>query len=162
MAKEIERKFLVENDTWRALAAGERHIVQAYLALDGPVSLRVRIVGDATANLTVKSGTAQLSRDEFEYSIPLTDARELIRASRGRVIDKTRFLVPFEGFEWEVDEYRGGLSGLVVAEVELADERDDPPIPPWVGREVTGDGGWSNAVLATKGRPEPVVREVAG
>ncbi|TCD16402.1 CYTH domain-containing protein [Oricola cellulosilytica] len=162
MAKETERKFLVRDDTWLALTAGARHIVQAYVALDGPASLRVRITDDARAELAIKMSNGQITRDEFEYAIPLAEARELIAASRGRLIEKIRFLVPFRGYEWEVDEYRGVLSGLVVAEVELAGERDDPPIPAWIGREVTGDGAWSNAALATSGLPEPVMREFAG
>lgn len=154
MAKEIERKFIVENDAWRAAAGASKAIVQAYVAIDGDTSVRVRISDGAEARLTLKSGFSGITRDEFEYPIPLADAHELVAASRGRLIEKTRHIVSFDGFDWEVDVFEGALAGLVVAEVELASEDDEPILPPWLGREVTGDPAWTNAMLATDGRPE--------
>ena len=154
MALEIERKFLVENGGWRAAVETSSRIVQAYVALDGEVSLRVRIRDDAKARLTVKLGLSGQTRDEFEYAIALEDARRMVAASRNRLIEKTRHTVPYEGFVWEIDAYHGALEGLVIAEVELQSETDDPPLPAWIGREVTGDNAWSNARLAVKGLPE--------
>jgi adenylate cyclase len=153
MATEIERKFLVSGDGWRSVTEGSRYIVQAYVALDGPVSLRVRIVDDARALLTVKIGVSQLSRDEFEYPIPMSDARTMIAAAGGRIVEKTRHAIGLGGFVWEVDVYAGALAGLVIAEVEMRSEDDDPVLPDWLGREVTGESDWSNAVLAVRGLP---------
>ena len=155
MALEIERKFLVENGGWRAAVEESRHIVQAYVALDGDVSLRVRITNGEKARLTVKVGQNSMTRDEFEYSIPLDDARKMV-ATSSRLVRKTRHIVSFEGFVWEVDVYEGALAGLVIAEVEMQSEADDPALPFWIGREVTGDRAWSNATLAVKGLPEIV------
>ena len=154
MALEIERKFLVENGGWRAVEES-RHIVQAYVALDGDVSLRVRITNGEKARLTVKVGQNSMTRDEFEYSIPLDDARKMV-ANSSRLVRKTRHIVSYEGFVWEVDVYEGALAGLVIAEVEMQSEADDPALPFWIGREVTGDRAWSNATLAVKGLPEIV------
>mgnify|MGYP000566060371 CR=1 FL=1 len=137
MALEIERKFLVENGGWRAAVEESRHIVQAYVALDGDVSLRVRITNGEKARLTVKVGQNSMTRDEFEYSIPLDDARKMV-ANSSRLVRKTRHIVSYEGFVWEVDVYEGALAGLVIAEVEMQSEADDPALPFWIGREVTG------------------------
>ena len=155
MALEIERKFLVENGGWRAAVEESRHIVQAYVALDGDVSLRVRITDRERARLTVKYGQNSMTRDEFEYPIPLDDARKMVAMS-SRLVEKTRHIISFEGFVWEVDVYEGALAGLVIAEVEMQSETDDPAMPRWLGREVTGDKAWSNATLAVKGLPESV------
>ena len=159
MAKEIERKFLIANDTWRNGCDGMRGILQGYMALDGDVSLRVRIVDDAWATLTIKSGAARLARDEFEYSVPLSDAREMMECCKGRVIAKTRFTIPHAGYVWEVDVYEGAHAGLVTAEVEMVSETDDPPLPDWIGPEITGDKAWSNAVLAVHGMPDGALED---
>ena len=156
MALEIERKFLVGSGGWRPDVETSRRMVQAYLALDGGVSVRIRITDGKFARLTIKLGQASLVREEFEYPIPLADARRMIAASDHRLIEKTRHTISCEGFIWEVDAYEGELAGLVIAEVELQSETDDPSLPLWLGREVTGDGAWSNATLAVKGLPESV------
>ena len=153
MAREIERKFIVDSDDWRTAVETSKTIVQAYLAIDGETSVRVRVSDDGRALLTVKLGVSDMTRDEFEYPVPIADARAMVAASRGRLIEKTRHIVSVEGFVWEVDVFAGALDGLVVAEVEMASEEDDPPLPAWLGREVTGDPAWTNAVLATDGRP---------
>ncbi len=114
-------------------------------------SVRVRLRDDGTAMLTVKVGTGVLCRDEFEFSISCSEAEEMIRHALGTVIDKTRFLIDHEGYRWEVDRYNGVHDGLVVAEVELASETENPPLPDWVGREVTGLRAFSNQSLATRG-----------
>ena len=153
---EIERKFIVSNDRWRAAVESSRLIVQAYIALDKDTSVRVRISDDIDARLTVKMGAVDITRHEFEYPIPIADAQALVEANRDRSIDKRRHLIPMGGFVWEVDVFAGSLEGLVVAEVELGSENDDPPLPGWLGREVTGDAEWSNAALATTGRPADI------
>lgn len=150
--KEIERKFLVTSDDWRDDASSGTLILQAYLAASDGNSARVRILGDGTATLAIKTGIGMV-RDEFEYPIPVADARRMMESRLGHVIDKTRHLVAHAGFVWEVDVYHDGLDGLVVAEVEMASEHDRPPLPEWVGREVTGEARYSNTQLALTGNP---------
>ncbi|OCW57943.1 CYTH domain-containing protein [Hoeflea olei] len=154
MASEIERKFLVESDDWRGLVQSSRPIVQAYVAIDGDTSLRVRISGGTKASITLKVGVSDMTREEFEYAVPLDDARAMVAASRGRLIEKTRHLIPAGSHLWEVDVFGGSLSGLVIAEVELSSEDETPALPAWLGREITGDRAYTNAMLATHGRPE--------
>src|SRR5690606_34028116 len=136
MAQEIERKFLVIGDAWRALAARRARMSQGYIASAERASVRVRITG-GEAHLNIKVGGLEAVRQEFEYPIPVADGEALLAAAKGPLIEKTRHYVPFEGFEWEVDEFHGANEGLVVAELELDDEHRDFPRPPWVGAEVT-------------------------
>jgi CYTH domain-containing protein len=98
----------------------------------------------------MKIGRGTLTRDEFEYEIPVADAEELLENAIGIVIEKTRYRVPYEGFVWEVDVFAGAHRGLVIAEVEMQAETDNPPLPAWLGREVTGDFRYSNQALATE------------
>ncbi|MFB2604830.1 CYTH domain-containing protein, partial [Rhizobium phaseoli] len=91
-----------------------------------------------------------ITRDEFEYDIPIADAEELLQNAIGVVIEKTRYRVPHQGFIWEVDVFAGEHRGLVFAEVEMTSETDDPALPSWLGREVTGDFRYSNQALATE------------
>lgn len=137
MGREVERKFLPATDAWRRSAVRSQRMSQGYLANCGNVSVRVRIAG-AQAQLNIKGGGLVAARDEFEYPIPLDDARELLaRLCRGPLIEKTRHLVPYGGFEWEIDEFEGRNKGLCVAEVELEHEEQSFPKPPWLGAEVT-------------------------
>ncbi len=148
MAKEIERKFLVTDDRWRAGAVGVPYR-QGYLpTLDG-CTVRVREAG-GKGFLTIKGPTRGLSRDEYEYSIPTDDAREMLAGLCGQKVEKLRHLVPHAGLTWEVDEFTGENAGLVVAEVELPDEAHAVELPAWVGREVTQDPRYSNAALAKR------------
>jgi CYTH domain-containing protein len=98
--------------------------------------------------LTIKgrSDAAGVSRDEWEYEIPVEEARELLRFSRG-TIDKTRHLVPVGGHTFEVDCFYGQNEGLVMAEVELSDEDEEFARPDWLGEEVTGDRRYYNSQL---------------
>lgn len=146
MAKEIERTFLVDDDSFREMASFTVHILQGYLNRDPERTVRVRIFNDS-AFLTVKGKTVGCERDEFEYEVPLEDGLQMLRLCSGRVLDKTRYIVPFEGFTWEVDEYHGDLEGLVVTEVELPSAKTEPPMPPFAGREVTGDPRYYNSQL---------------
>ncbi|MFA7415653.1 MAG: CYTH domain-containing protein [Rhizobium sp.] len=150
MAKEIERKFLVANDDWRDLATSKTPMRQAYIVTMNDRSVRVRTRNDASAQVTIKIGQNSLVRDEFEYTIPIAEAEEMISLAVGNVIEKVRYTVEYNGFIWEIDAYEGAYLGLVIAEVELSDENDEPPLPDWVGREVTGDRRYSNQSLATE------------
>ncbi len=115
-------------------------------------SVRVRIHGNKRARLTIKIGKSALVRNEYEYDLPMNDARELLTQAIGIVIEKRRFRIPHKGFTWEVDVYEGALEGLTVAEVEMNRETDLPNLPAWLGREITGDRRYSNQALATEGR----------
>lgn len=148
--KEIERKFLVLNDDWRREATSRTPFRQAYIASMEDRSLRIRIMDDSEAVLTIKIGSDALVRDEYEYAIPLADAKELLASALGTVIEKTRYTVDHEGFVWEVDVFQGTYSGLVVAEVEMKDAADCPALPAWIGAEVTGDNRYSNQHMATE------------
>jgi adenylate cyclase len=136
MAKEIERKFLLASDAWRSAAIRSRKMSQGYIAEAPRTSVRVRITAD-DAWINIKCGGLTAVRDEFEYAIPLADARALLMAVATPLIEKTRYWVPYAGFEWEIDEFHGVNAGLVVAEIELDDEHQRFPSPPWLGTEVT-------------------------
>ena len=147
MAKEIERKFLVKSTDYKVLAREKYHIQQGYLSTRKEATIRVRIKED-TAFLTIKGVTTGAIRDEWEYPIPLNDAIEMMRLTQGVVIDKTRYIIECEGKVWEIDEFHGEHEGLVVAEVELNDEKETFPIPPFIGEEVTGNINYYNSTLA--------------
>lgn len=149
MGVEIERKFLVGDESWRGAARGEpEHYRQGYLALTERASVRVRLGGDGSAWLGIKERRVGPVRAEFEYAIPADDAERLLELAAGCVIEKQRFRVAHGGLEWEVDEFLGANAGLVVAEIEL--EHEDSPFerPPWLGREVTAEAAYYNAALA--------------
>jgi len=145
MAKEIERKFLVNGDSWRQLAEGSLYR-QGYIASQG-ATVRVRIAGNQ-GYLTIKGPTVNFSRSEFEYPIPLADAQEMLDTLCDRpLIEKTRYKIEWAGLVWEVDEFAGANQGLIIAEVELTDEAQQIEIPEWIGTEVTGDSRYFNSYL---------------
>jgi adenylate cyclase len=148
MPREIERKFLLTSDAWRSQARESRAMSQGYLASGGRVSVRVRVAG-AEAWLNIKAGGLVFSRQEYEYSIPLDEARELLALAEGPLIEKTRHFVEHAGKTFEIDEFRGENEGLVVAELEL--DREDEPFarPPWLGVEVTQHRRYYNVCLVT-------------
>lgn len=151
MGVEIERKFLVAEPGWRALVRGPGlRMRQGYLATGGGTApvVRIRLAGEV-AWLTVK-GPGSLIRAEFEYPIPVDDAAGMLALCPWPVIDKTRWEVPHAGHLWTVDEFHAParLVGLVLAEVELASADIAPPLPAWLGAEVTQDPRYSNAALA--------------
>jgi CYTH domain-containing protein len=146
VAMEIERKFLVTGDSWNDGSPGVR-IAQGYLSLDPERCVRVRLAGNE-AWLTIKGRTEGITRAEFEYPIPPRDAHELLEMCLPSVIDKTRHRIPFGGHMWEVDVFHGANEGLVIAEVELADECVIIEPPPWTGAEVSSDSRYYNASLA--------------
>ncbi|HVW54172.1 MAG TPA: CYTH domain-containing protein [Rhizobiaceae bacterium] len=153
MAKEVERKFLVASDAWRGASASVSRIEQFYLALAEGRSVRIRIKDGMRAVITLKFGRNAKVRDEFEFPVPVEDACEMRAFAIGHIIDKTRHLVPHGGHVFEVDQFHGDLDGLVLAELETTDDILDTALPSWLGREVTGENDYYNAVLATLGRP---------
>lgn len=148
MATEIERKFLVTGDGWRAQAASSKRIRQAYLAW-GKVQLRVRLIDDAKGVLTVKSARNGLVRSEYEYPVPVGDALQMLELRTGLVIEKVRHLVPAgDGLTWEIDVFAGPHAGLVTAEIELTAPDQHFSRPDWLGDEVTNDPRFFNVRLA--------------
>jgi len=148
MIYEIERKFLVRDDSWRSSAGQGKFFRQGYLTRNGSVSLRVRITDRVKATLTVKSAVAGIRRLEFEYDIPLTDGVVLLGLRESGVIEKLRYKLPWHGLVWEIDVFHGENQGLVIAEIELPHEEKVFEKPEWLGREVTLDRRYSNASLA--------------
>jgi len=148
MAKEIERKFLVKDDSWRALVTESRAIKQGYLSSNSKATVRVRTWDDQEAAVTIKGKVEGITRPEYEYQIPIADARELLAMAEPHTLAKRRHLVPFEGLTWEVDVFEERHQGLVIAEVELEDASQVVTLPPWVGEEVTDDEQYYNATLA--------------
>lgn len=146
MGIEIERKFLVKGEGWRGTPGTE--IRQGYLSRDKERTVRVRTTGDR-AYLTVKGLTKGAVRPEFEYEIPLADARELLKLCLPLLIEKRRHIVEYRGSRWEVDEFSGAHAGLVLAEIEL--QAPDQPFarPAWLGAEVTDDPRYCNSTLST-------------
>lgn len=158
MGVEIERKFLVKSDAWQQHGGERTHIVQAYIAQGEKAQVRVRIRNGEHAVLTVKSREPGLRRAEFEYPIPIADARAMLRLRTGSLVEKTRTAVRHGGLLWEVDVFSGDLSGLILAEVELDEGGQNVALPCWVGREVTDDPRYYNAALALSGTV-PVERD---
>ncbi|MBC8129585.1 MAG: CYTH domain-containing protein [Rhizobiaceae bacterium] len=152
MAIEIERKFLVRDMSWLTPGCDVSSLRQFYLGRRDDFSLRVRVVDDASAFLTMKTGSG-LARGEFEYEIPLQDAADLEAARVGVVIEKRRHRLPHGRHTIEIDVFEGALAPLVVAEIELSSETEAVELPAFLGREVTGDPAYSNARLALSGIP---------
>lgn len=149
MGIEIERKFLVTGEAWRAQASRVTRFSQGYLSRDPARTVRVRIAGDQ-AFLTIKGATTGATRAEFEYPVPVADAQQLLALSDGPVVEKHRHLCEVAGMTWEVDEFLGANAGLVVAEIELSSEDQPFTRPAWLGQEVTGDARYVNANLAVR------------
>ena len=149
MAKEIERKFLVSGEDWRALARGTRYR-QGYLSTVKERTVRVRTIDDR-AFLTVKGVSVGATRSEYEYEIPAADADEMLNALCEKpIIEKNRYKIPLGGITWEVDEFLGVNEGLIVAEVELQSEDQSFPKPTWIGEDVTDDPRYFNANLIAR------------
>jgi len=151
MATEIERKFLVAADEWRASVTRSQRMTQGYLTRAGTArgpacSMRVRIAGDA-AWLNIKSAIAGIERREYEYAVPVVDAARMLAEFCPGVVEKIRHYVPHGGRTFEVDEFLGDNAGLIVAELELeaADARFERPS--WLGREVSAAPRYYNLHL---------------
>ena len=146
MGVEIERKFLLVGDGWRAL--GEPVLLrQGYLSSNPDRTVRVRIEG-GQGTMTIKGRSVGATRAEWEYPIPLLDANELLdRLCEQPIIEKFRRRIALGGHTWEVDEFLGANQGLVVAEIELSSETEAFDKPDWVGAEVTDDRRYFNSSL---------------
>ncbi|HIK35878.1 MULTISPECIES: CYTH domain-containing protein [unclassified Thermosynechococcus] len=148
MGIEIERKFLVRGEEWRSLATSVSQFAQGYLSTVPERTVRVRLAGDK-AWITIKGKASGGQRREYEYTIPVADARELLaELCLQPIIKKNRYRIPAGDLCWEVDEFTGACAGLILAEIELP--RADYPLtlPPWIGLEVTDDPRYTNAYLA--------------
>ena len=144
---EIEHKFLVCAE-WKSWAEHSKHYVQGYLCSEPERTVRVRLSGDS-AWLTIKgpSSADGLSRFEFEKTITPEEAQQLLKLCLPGVIEKQRYIVPYHGFNWEVDEFFGDNEGLVMAEIEVATKEETFDLPPFIGQEVTGDKRYYNSQL---------------
>lgn len=146
MGKEIERKFRVDPE-WAGQLTGGTYISQGYLPTRTLTTVRARVRGDQ-GFLTIKGANRGATRTEYEYAIPVADAREIIAdLCEGKTISKTRYEVTFAGYLWEVDIFEQDNKGLIIAEVELTSEQEQPEWPPWVLQEVTGDTRYYNSNL---------------
>lgn len=148
MNQEIERKYLVNGESYKQMAVAHHHICQGYISREKTGTVRVRIT-DNKAYLTIKDKptAGHFARYEWEKEIDVADAVELIKLCQGTIIDKTRWIVPAkeEGLKWEVDEFHGKYEGLVVAEIELESEEQIVHLPDFIGKEVTDDRRYYNA-----------------
>lgn len=154
MAIEIERKFTLKDDAWRAHIERSMTIRQGYLVsgmeTDQPSSVRVRISGNK-ASLNIKSVVLGSARHEFEYSIPLDDAEYMLKQlCKPHLIEKTRHIVMYAGRRWEIDVFEGENRGLEIAELELPSVDSDFELPDWAGEEVTDDLRYYNIYLVDK------------
>ncbi len=147
MGIEIERKFLLRNDHWRASANQGTKFCQGYLSQSGPASVRVRIEGDK-ANINIKSANPGIHRLEYEYPVPLEEARDMLQKLCIKpLIEKTRYHVMHQNKLWEVDIFAGDNVGLEVAEIELDSVDEQIVLPDWVGEDVTDDVRYYNVSL---------------
>ena len=147
MGLEIERKFLVVNEKWKANVESRSRLVQGYLSTEKNATIRVRVADDR-AILNIKGKTTGIRRNEYEYEIPFHDAMELLENNtQGRTIDKERYRVRCGKHIWDLDVFHGDNEGLVLAEVELETEDEDFELPDWAGLEVSSDVKYYNANL---------------
>jgi adenylate cyclase len=150
MAIEIERKFRVASDGWRAQVSASTLLRQGYLANTTRASVRVRLAGQS-GWLSVKAMTRAIARAEYEVEIPASDANEMLdRLCEGPLIEKWRHIVVCQGSRWEIDEFLGENAGLTIAELELDSEDEVFVRPPWLGDEVTHDERYYNFRLAQR------------
>ena len=151
MSIEIERKYLVNNDTFKRLSHKAIRITQGYLNSDKARTVRVRVMGEQ-GFLTIKglSNQAGLSRFEWEKEIDLYEAEALLKLCEIGVIDKTRYLIKKGNHTFEVDIFEGENKGLIIAEIELSEANETFQKPSWLAEEVTGDEKYYNAYLSKK------------
>ncbi|MFM7084886.1 MAG: CYTH domain-containing protein [Hyphomicrobium sp.] len=147
MAIEIERKFLVLNESWKSKYVKKEFLRDGLIATEESRKVRVRTYDDR-ATLTIKGLKVGLKREEYEYEIPLKDAEDLFtRHCGGRILEKTRFYVPYLNHMWTIDTYHGLLEGQIIAEIELPLEQTRFDAPDWLGEEVTHDRRYSKINL---------------
>ena len=150
MAKEIEHKFTVKSDKYKSLATPTLYR-QGYIPTTNGMTVRVRIAGEK-GFVTFKDKTIGMSRNEFEYEIPVAEACQMLDTLCDKPqIEKYRYVIPAEqGLKWEVDEFLGDNAGLVVAEIEVPAEDAKFSLPEWIDKEVTGDKKYNNSQLCKK------------
>ncbi|MFV0482689.1 MAG: CYTH domain-containing protein [Bacteroidales bacterium] len=146
MAIEIERVFLVKDDSWRSLSYNGKMYIQSYLHTEPGKSVRVRIVEDK-AFLTIKGKPEGISRTEFEYEIPLVDAKQLMSMCNNAPVEKIRYNIKDGNLTWEIDEFIGENAGLVMAEVELPSEHTPYTHWEWLSEEVSYEAKYCNSSL---------------
>ena len=152
MSIEIERKYLLKNNDWRELINSSTYFKQGYLNEadkneHSKASIRVRIEGDK-ANINIKSMTLSITRQEYEYAIPLDDAQKMLNdLCIHPLIEKTRHIVYYDDHRWEIDVFEGDNHGLVVAEIELENESEQFKMPSWIGEEVSEQEKYYNVCL---------------
>jgi len=146
MPLEIERKYLIISNEYRNNSTFTK-ITQAYLSISDKMAIRIRING-LQASLAIKSKVSERINREYEYNIPIDEARSIMNLDSLPIINKVRYQVEYESHIWEVDEFHGKNDGLVIAEIELEDEFEEYKEPPWLGKEVTADTRYLNSNLA--------------
>lgn len=147
MGVEIEHKYLVKDGSYRLMAASKSEIKQGFLSRNPERVVRIRLRDDK-GYITIKGAGKGASHPEYEYEIPHDDALEMLSTlCEPPVIEKTRYIVPHEGNNWEVDEFHGAHQGLVIAELEIPAPDYRYPLPPFIGKEVTGDSRYYNSQL---------------
>ncbi len=146
MAQEIEHKYLVKNQDYKNLAIDKIYIKQGYLSRDPERTVRVRL-WDNDGYITIKGKNQGDSRAEYEYKIPYQDAEKLLELCVPPVIEKRRYIIPFGGHNWEVDEFLGALAPLVLAEIELSSSDEKYDLPDFIGENVTNDPRYYNSNL---------------
>jgi adenylate cyclase len=150
MGIEIERKFLLKNDSWRDHYTKKMELRQGYLSTSNDCTVRVR-VSDIEGWVTIKGRTRNISCSEFEYLIPKADAESmLLEFAADNIVEKIRYFIDYHGSEWVVDEFFGRNRGLVLAEIELKSEDVICEIPSWIGEDVSGDYRYKNSNLSQK------------
>lgn len=148
MGVEIERKFLVDYEKWDQLAKPKGTVFkQGYIVKEPSKTVRVRVAGNQ-AYITIKGISKGISRSEYEYEIPVDDGNELLSSFCEALINKIRYCITFAGKMWEVDVFAADNDGLIVAEIELADESETFDLPDWIGQEVTDDERYYNSNLS--------------
>ncbi len=150
MPEEIERKFLLKDDSWRSQVERSFDMAQGYLGNSQQCSIRVR-VSDETANLNIKSATLGVYRQEYDYVIPVDEAREILDTLADKpLIEKTRHIVRYGEHTWEIDEFFGDNAGLIVAEIELGSADEAFEKPAWLGADVSDDPRYYNVCLVSE------------
>lgn len=144
---EIERRFLLCNESWRKQVGAPQILQQGYLSVDKACTIRVRIVGEE-AWLTIKGYISDMSRSEFEYPIAVNEARLMLETLCPFKLEKHRYTLTYEGFIFEIDEFFGENAPLVIAELELPSEETVFAKPEWLGEEITSHGKFTNAYLS--------------
>lgn len=148
MAKEIERKFLVKNDSFISQSIRTEIIKQGYISTEKEATVRVRTKNDK-AYITIKGINTGATRNEWEYPIPAKDAEDMIeKLCKTNIISKTRHIVEHDGKTWEIDVFDGRHTGLILAEIELSSEDEIFSIPPFIGEEVTNNPKYYNSELS--------------